>query len=1017
MRNIRIIHFLLLALCLGTAKAAEDGIVVERDTAVSVLDRQRLARTIYRHNFENIRDPDTGVLQPDSASLNPDGWPDFWEPVRAVGFPEYLIPTVRIVPDTSRTIPGAYRDEDNHVLMMEFDGTRVGVRTRTPVPIDPALAYEYSVLTRDNGLQGARIRTGVQWMRIDPAASSVLRTDEIPNLGTGQSDWPVRSARMLVNDPPVTSNAARLFVVLDRDPQSIGGAYHGTLWLDDIILKPLPKILVEAPRVAQSGDRQVIPVRYSGLFDNVPDPDNPGYFKGKRYSRRVEVRDIFNQPIRIGLPERRAVDADDGGLAVEEVPFPRDRHGVYYFNIRLYDVDGNLAVDVMRAVAVMRPAPAVDGLALRSGKPVYGVSAGAVPSRVLTKAGYLRSILTWPGLRMTKVIPWPDSYARPGGNEAYYTSLASEVRNLRSGGIGATGVIRAPRAMFGTETLADAVDNQAEQLRNIIDEAGRHLGLFVDGWQWGDDNDDSLRHLPPGQNREMLAATLREIAGSLPQTQNVRLGPQGIGELPVGRPEIVEAFFPENQPADRLWASAVSVFPWLFEPYFKERGSIYPPRRLSILAPAPAGDRLEEQARESRRAGSWISLESARAYPHEPNAAAERVQLEQFLIRAIYATVLSPDMVFLGELFDPERGLLRRDALGTGTLETAARPTYLAAATLVEQLEGTEYLGQIGLLPPFEAHVFRRPGTDVAVIAVWHTDSEDIRPLRRVEIANGPPMQLVDWAGNTEQLPANIPVRRVPSFITGMTASLALTRMSVRVAPEPRVMAQNRRQNQMLEIVNHMSRQAPVLFRLRYAAQPDGTMENGWAVSPEEMRINLAPATTNFAPGLLRYSVTPDPNSSVQFASPGFVDKAGSKITQISMSVNTSPPADMLLYLPFRLQSDLDVDIEALPRVDDPNFVTLQLKLRWYPSEPARRRGEIKLLPYFVKRGQMRESAAFPIAVKAMAAENRGKPEAPFESAELRIPRQPLVQTWIGLTEDGGSNFYLVDVTDFLTMP
>ncbi|MCC8190057.1 MAG: hypothetical protein LIP77_05375, partial [Planctomycetes bacterium] len=426
---------------------------------------------------------------------------------------------------------------------------------------------------------------------------------------------------------------------------------------------------------------------------------------------------------------------------------------------------------------------------------------------------------------------------------------------------------------------------------------------------------------------------------------------------------------------------------------------------------------LEEQARFSMRVGSWISLGTQPADPREPNSAAEKVQLEQMLIRAIYASVLRPDVVFLGELFDPARGMLRRDAADADTLATVARPIYLAAATLTRLLEGTEYLGQLGLLPPFEAHVFRRPASDEAVICLWHNDSAEERSLSRLEIATGPPLNLVDWAGNVEPLPAAIPVRRVPAFITGLSASLALTRMSVRIAPEPPVLAMNRRQNQTLEVVNHMSRQAPVMFRLRYAARPDGAMENGWTVQPEELRLNLSPVTPSLAPGRPRYAISPDPNSPIQEASPGGVDKSGAKIAQVAMSVNTSPPADMMLYLPFRLRSDLDVDIEVLPRIDDPHFVTLQLKVRWFPSGAARRRNDIKLIPYYMKRGQMKEASAFPIAVRALSPEDRNRDDVLFETVELRIPRQPQVQTWVGLTEDGGSSFYSADVTDFLVNP
>ncbi|MCD7895955.1 MAG: hypothetical protein LUG50_04685 [Planctomycetaceae bacterium] len=1004
--------FLLLTL-IRPVPAGESGVTLERgDGAVAVADRDRIARTIYRHDFENFRDPDSGRLLPESAAIGTTGWPDFWEPIRAVGYPEYLIPTVRIEADESGFIPGSYRDVPNRALRMDFDGTRLGIRTRIPVPIDPTLAYEYSIMIRDLNFQGARIRTGIDWMRIEAAASSVLRSDIIPGVDTGQEDWPVTPYRMLVNDPPPEANAARLFFILDRDPGSIGGAYHGSVWVDNVTLRPLPKIHIEAPR--QAGGGRVIPVRYAGLFDNIPDPNNPGYFRGKRYTRMVEITDVYGQPMTTDPGRQLPVEADDDGFAVEDIAFPRERFGVYYFNIRLYDADDRLATDVMRSVAVMAPERPRDGMALHSSSPTFGVRAGIIPDGILKTPGLLRRILERSGVRITKVVPWRDSYNTSGENNDYYLSLVDEIRTLRSAGINVTGVIRPPSGMFGEGTLFDAAATYPDRLAAILSEAGRHLGLFMDGWQWGEDDDPSFSLIPAGSNLENLAGTLRNFAGGMPIAASVNLGDPALPAFP-DPVATVEGFMRDTVPAGQLWPAAAPLFPWLFEPFYLERGAIYPPARLSRLAPPPPMDRLEEQARLASRSNAWLSLEPYRAHAHEPNAASERVQLEDIMIRTIYATAIRPEVVFLGDLFDPERGLLRRDVMGGNTLETMARPSFLAVGTMSELLEGTEYLGQLYLLPPFEAHVFRRPGTDQSVIVIWHHDARDELRMQRVEIANGPALELVDWAGNRTPLPSSFPVHRVPSFITRLPAGRARTPLRVRIDPRLPVKAQTRRQTQMIEVVNHMSRQTPLMIRLKYAARlPEGGMENNWMVQPEELRINLAPLSPQLDPGRLRYVVSPDPNSQIQEAAPNRADASGLKIAQVNASINSSPPADILFYLPFNLRSDIDVEVERLVRVNDPNFITLQLRLRWFPPEAERRRGEIKLTPYFLRHGQMKESAPFPVSVKASPPEDRGNPNAPFEAVELRIPRRPPMRTWVGLDEMGGSNFYIADVTDFI---
>ncbi|MCD8139901.1 MAG: hypothetical protein LUE17_09015 [Planctomycetaceae bacterium] len=1013
---ILLVYLLAIAALLSPCRAGEH-VTIERGTLQDEQpDRTRLARTLYRHSFENIRDPDTGVLLPESAALNADGWPDFWEPVRAVGFPEYLIPGVRIEEDPSGMIPGAYRDLPNHALRMEFDGTRLGIRTRTPVPIDPQLAYEYSIRIRDVGLQGARIRTGIDWMRIDPAVVEVLRSDEIPDLLPGQVDWAVLPNTMVVNDPPPDANAARLFVVVDRDPTSIGGAYHGTVWVNDVVLKPLPKIHIAAPRFESSDPMNAnIPVHYAGLFDNIPDPNNPGFFRGKRYSRQVEITDVYGQIVNRESNLRQPLEADDAGTAVEIVPFPRDAYGVYYFNIRLYDADQTFATDVMRAVAVMRPERIRDGLALHSFKPVFGVGAGIVPETVLASNGQLRRFLERSGAKVTKIIPWRASYAAPGENDDYYASLVREIRQLRSAGIGITGVIQPPSAMFGSAEIVDAVVDHPVVFSRIVNEAARNLGLYVDSWQWGGDWDPGAGRLPSGPNMEAAHEALRDFAGGMPTANNVVLD-GGDVIPPTPRPDIVQGFVPAREPAERLWPLAAPLFPWLFDPYFIERGLIYPPARLSRLAPPPAMDQMEEQARLQLQAGSWLALEPESADAHAPSAPAERRQLEEMVVRAIYGTVLKPDAIFLGDLFHPSRGMLRRDVTSSGTLETMARPTFLAAQTLSELLEGAEYLGQLYLLPPFEAHVFRRPNADQSVIAIWHHDVRDVVPLAREELAKGPLLEQIDWAGNRAVVRGNsVPVRRVPSFVTGLSASLMLTRMSIRINPELPMMATTRRQNQTIEIVNHMTRQVPVTMRLRYAARlPDGAMENAWMVAPEELRVNLPPFDMQLNPGRMRYAASPDTNSQIQKSGPAGVDKSGLKIAQARVSVNSAPPADIVAYLPFRLRSDLDMDVEVLTRVDDPHFITLQLKLRWFPTDRGRRNGEIRLTPYYMKRGQMKEALAFPVTLKPSPVDQRGNPDAPFESVEMRIPRRPFVQTWVGLDEAGGSNFYLNDVTDFM---
>lgn len=571
--------------------------------------------------------------------------------------------------------------------------------------------------------------------------------------------------------------------------------------------------------------------------------------------------------------------------------------------------------------------------------------------------------------------------------------------------------------MFGGEDLASSLAAGEDRLARLIDATGKRLGLFIDSWQWGDDDDASLERLRIPEGIAGLRAIVDEFSRGLPMAWNIGLekgnaaAPEGFG--------VVNAYFPAGSPVSRLWPTAARAFPWLFAPYHLERGAIYPPAELSGLAPVPPADSYETTSREREKRAVWLSLEPGAAPATEPDAAAERAQLEELMIKTVRAAVAAPEVIFLGDIFDPSHGFLRQEIMTAPIhVETAARPAFLAAATLAAMLEGAEYLGRLGLLEPYEAHVFRRAGTDESVIALWHNDFEGERSLDRSEIASGPPLRQVDWAGNSSPLASPIRVRRVPMFVTGLPASVALTRLSVRIAPEPPVRATTRRQPQALEVVNHTSAQLPLLFRLRYAARADdGGMENGWSVAPEELRANLLPLSSPPAATRIRYEVSPDPNSPLQTATPYAANKDGEKIVQVRMGINSSPPADMTLYLPFGLRSDIDVDIVELKRSDDPGFATLQLKVRWFPPSGARGRGEIKLAPFYLRKGEMREAAPIPVTVPAQAPEERGNPNLRFESVELRIPRHPPRQTWVGLTEDGGGNYYLADVTGFVAAP
>jgi hypothetical protein len=989
---------------------------------LETIDRQRLARNILAHDFENHRDRDTGMLLANSSDLDRNGWPDFWEPLRMVGFPEYLVADISIVPDRSPFLAGNYRDDDNHVLHIAFDGSPVGIMTSVPIPVNPELSYEISLRERDLNLAGAVIRAGLEWIHQDDQVTEYLRRDEIPDFRHGQIDWPVAARRLVVNDIPAKANAARIFITLAADQDQVSISHHGDIWFDDIRVRSLPKVSVipTAPPTAGGGmavgDVTSFDIEYQGLIDNIPDPENPGFFKGKRYTRSFNLTDIFDRPLP-GLDSNRSIiniDAQSRGR--ERLNIPASKYGVYYMNLKVYDADNQVVTDITRALSLIRPVQLTNTLENGLGKPTFGLVLGAPPENLLTHPGLLRQFLASSRVRQVKMSPWTDNFDPASQNNTYFNLLVDEIKKLRSSGIRVIGVVSPPKDYFNSNNLAVTLEDRGDAFNTLLAEAGRKFGIFVDCWQWGEDTDDSLRRLIGSDILGRSTQIMDEYSGGSSMVLNVNLESGNDFRIsPYFR--IMNAFNSNQSPPRAVWRAGARFFPWLYSMFYVARGATYPPLELNALAEAPPSDAVEANSRREREKSVWLSLPSPEVTPLKPDSFRERTQLEQIMIRSVYAAVLGPDSIFPGSLFDPSHGLLRFDTSDPSPkITTIARPAFLTLPVLGEMLEESRYLGPIDLLAPFEAHVFRRGNTDRAVIIIWHNDVAGTKNLSRREIANGPPLVMTDWAGNSQPLPPVIPVSRVPIFITGMSASMALTRMSVRVTPELPIRSMSRRQNQALEVVNHMITQAPIRFQIRLAAREiDGGMENGWALNPEDVRVNLSPVNPDFTPVRIRYNASPDPNSPIQTAGPGFADKSGVKMAQLNMSINTSPPADIILYPRFALKSDLDIDIERLVRNDDPQFVTLQMRIRWFPEARERRRGEIHLMPFYLRKGEMREFSALPVTVRALPPDQRTSPTTHYETVELRIPRSPPRQTWVGINEEGGSNFYLADVTAFMT--
>lgn len=985
---------LLLAFWLPGASSEDAGGGSGRNAGGLDAERRRIARLFSGSDFETRRDPESSRILPNSADLDRDGWPDFWEPIRGVGFPEYLYNDVKVTVDPAEGPLGAYRDDNNHALRMRFDGTKLGIRSVVPMAVDPGLAYEFSVWERDKNLQGTSIHIGVDWLAVDEMGERLLRRDELPNIAPGQEDWPEEPRSMRILDLPPGTNAAKFFVILDDRPDIPGGSYFGEIWLDDFLLVPLPKI-----RTSYSG-KSGVAITYTGLFDNVPDPENPEILRGKRYRREISLRTIDGAKVPVSFPQSLDITPGSGRSFAEEVALPASRYGVFYFTIRLYDAFNRLLVEAVRSVSVAQPPG--DGGGYRD----FGISLGAPPVTLMRQPGLIRDLLKGSGVSAAKVQLWSDS----GDAGDYLPLLSEELRRIRGAGVRLTGVINAP----GGGGLAEVFRYDQAAFARRLAEAGGKVGMFMDDWQWGADTDGSLAFVTDKNDFAVAAKTLADFAGGLPQAWNRVLDGKAFSRP--FKPEISSGDLPATTAIAEEVALFAQAFPWLFEKFRPPTGELYPPEWLVKLVPPIPADPVEAKRQEDEKTGSWVSVGPRAVNAHEADPSLERLQLEDLLKRTILAKIAAPDRIHFGEALDPAMGLVSIEKSPEGVLAVNPRPSLLGARTVAGMLDGASYIGQFRLLSPYVAHVFRVSTADDTVIALWHDGMEGEMPLDRSEIARGLNLSMVDWAGNKSALPDSVPVTRIPMFITGFPATMALTRMSVRIAGDPPLLSVNRRQPQMLEVTNHSATQLPVRFDLTYAANYTGQRanESGWTWRPRDLSANLPPAGSKSAVVRLPYQVSPDPNSAIQEVGPGLDNRDGRKLVMVKMVINTARPADMTLYREFSLVSDLDVDVVPLVRPDDPGFVTLQLRVRWLPPSDRRRRHDIRLTPYYMKRGELRENSSASIVVPALPPERRGDAKAPFESVEVRIPRQPARQTWVGLQEEGGGAYYLIDVTKYI---
>ncbi|MBN2711947.1 MAG: hypothetical protein JXR97_05845 [Planctomycetes bacterium] len=996
-------------------------------------ERLQLARNFSAYDFEPREDSPV-----ESRDMDGGGWPDYWEAVIDDNHRAEIVNKARIVRDDFDNSllnprPGLYYGEIGHVLQVPFDGTPVALRTRIPKVVDPDLAYNITAFARMKGLDNSITRIWLVWLHIDEAQGErELDRDEII-IQRGQRDWPESPFSKRINDLPVKNglrtNGLRIVCEIVDDPNIPGADRHGMAWFDDIRIESKPKLRIN-PVIKQFDPFGHIPLKieYLGLIENIPDPDKPGSFKGKSYSRTIEVTDLFGREPRDSsgdvLPElanNRTMNLNPGpSRSVEETINLKLRQlGIHYVTVKMFGYDGSIQASVSQAIGFTPPPSGkrVNGGVDTDSTGTYGILLGAPPQALLEKKGTLTSLVQRAGVFQAKVDIWPKGY-KPQDGASYTANLTRELRNIRGSGVHITGTIPNTAEGMRMAPMQQVMKERTDVLEADFAGTVYQIGPHVEFWQWGQDSDNSFTgHIDTeglAKARSLLSNMTSVMISSYPvnlSSQRPQLPPDAIAQA-------ASLYIPAEMTAGQMLDKLVKVAPDKFRNLKSD--DIYPPESLSKLIPTGIKDSEAPDTGNSgiTRVMPWVSLELKAVPRHERSAIFERAQLEDMTTKAVIAKAIGMDKVFLGELVSHNGGLIRIEEDG----KPADRPALLAANVLEQYLGGAKYLGSFqlqGYGKRFPNFIFGDPRTKSAIIALWYEGAGESEKLNKLEIASLP-LTVIDMAGNKTLIKnqSTINVYKAPILITGLSIPLALTRMSVDISDNPPLLAQSSLQRQDVVIKNYFDEQLPAELRIRYAANSLFMTENNWTVRPEVLEdINLPSRTPDTIPsGTVSFSVQPDSNS-VLGKTPGSMSITpdaleSDKFVRLTLDINTAERVRMRLLRKVRLRSDLEVNVPPPLRQDnaDPNTL-IQMWIKWIPSQDQAGQSSITIAPYYVRQGQL-PTWLPKRSIPASTGNDTGAPSRVIKFLIPR-PRRP-VETWIGLEEDGGDRFYKINVTDYI---
>ncbi len=627
---------------------------------------------VYRCDFEPEHD------------RNFDRWPDRWKRRTGTGYPHYV--RIEITDDTSYA--------GKHCLQVVLDGGGAEAST-PPVEVDPAYEYVLAAQVRCEGFEHDSAWLSLAFLDAD--RQLLARHATPPVTGTG----PWQSLTLAPVAPPGTQGG---FAVLSVHVEPTGSQadLRGRVLIDDVQLIRVPRLQLRSAwplNVVRPGDTPRVDWQLSG-------------YGGRNPVLIWEVRDALGQPV--GPPSRMALDgASPPGTSGEQGPAagswaPPDA-GPGFYRVRLTLAEGADPTPVVQreiALTVLGP-PRGSG---------RGRGMWTLPQPKALADDDVVHLSQYAALRGVKVPAWLEP-----NDVRQAEALVALGNRLSALGVELVGIVDVPPPSLGEKwglpaaTLAavrshaseharpgsrpdpppvlDAVDVftlAPQQWFPSLEPALTRLGLAIDRWQLGADDDASYGRLAQGQQLAALGALLRRLLRSVnPAAQ-------------IGLPWDASRPLPELHGGDG-W-SFVVLHPSAAPARSGAPCGAEPARRTAPLPSDSPGNALPAEGPLRR----WVSV---RPLPRSVAGPVQRAA--DFALQLIEAHAAGADAVVVSHPLDPDYGLLQRD--GTpGEL-------FLPWRYLTQALGEARYAGSLHLPGGSQNRVFLRD--DEAIVLLWNAQA------------------------------------------------------------------------------------------------------------------------------------------------------------------------------------------------------------------------------------------------------------------------------------------------------